>query len=158
MLFSGQIRYWNIWSCMTFYLVTSFTDMQALVPMDSGAGTRSYRVMSSNTTIWISSIFRDRALAELIKLLILATMLSMFLHQLMWSNRLHYNEFIYRLNCHFHAIFFKLCGFRQLQIHKQFISKCCMLMQKHLVIQHTQLEIDILNINATFQHWWKSSE
>ena len=112
--------------------------------------------------IWISSIFRDRADAELINFQISATMFFMtqvdkFL--ILYSGY----SFVLRVSILAYLSFWH-CIFRTLltldnhiyQTHKRNITQFDLLMQKHLIIQLTKLQIDILNVNATFRHCKKS--
>ena len=65
--FSCRICYLDIKPWMSSYPILCNTDMQRVVSGDSGTGTSSYWVMPSNTAIWISLLFRDRAMAGLIE-------------------------------------------------------------------------------------------
>ena len=86
------------------------------VPADSGAKTSLYWAMPSNTAIWISWIFRDRAKAELIYFLIYVLMFSIMFQRLMWTNFFYYilagrlyDESLSQVICHFDTGFFELC-------------------------------------------------
>ena len=70
---------------LSSYPVSCNADMYRTVRGNSGARTSSYWAMS-DTAIWISSIFRDRAMAELILYPISTVMFSEVFHQLLWTN------------------------------------------------------------------------
>ena len=94
-------------------------DMQRAVPADSGAGTSSYWVMPSNTTIPNFSIFWNGAHAELIHFPISAAMFSMMFQRLMWTNFVYYILVIrifLSLSVNLTSHFSNFADFRQLQI------------------------------------------
>ena len=59
--------------------------MQREVPGEPGAGTSSYWVIPSNTTIKFFTKFGDKSMPELILLPISAAMFSMMIHRLIWT-------------------------------------------------------------------------
>ena len=94
------------------------------VSADSGTETSSYCTQyelvsaPNNAAIWISSIFRDKAKAELIYISIFAAMFSMMFHRLLWTNFFYYivairlyHEFLSQFICHFDTAFFEICWF-----------------------------------------------
>ena len=142
---------------MSSYPIPCYADMQRAVPADSGAGTRSYWVMPSNTTIWNFSIFRDRAQEELIYFWIPAAMFSMMFHWLMCRNFFITFWLFVFISAY---VSIKNRFFRTLptwdnyiyQMRKRNVMQFCLLIPKHLIIQLAKLHIDILNWNTTFRH------
>ena len=104
---------------MSSYPIPFFADMQRAVPADSGAGTSSYLVMSSNTAISSFSIFWNRAWAELIYFPISVAMFSMMFCRLMWTNFVYYIlaiRLVLSLSVNLTSHFSNFIDFRQLQI------------------------------------------
>ena len=118
----------------------------------------------SNTAIWISPIFRDRAIANLIWFPITAVMLSVMSHRLTWTNFV-YCILVIRLCIgppaqlsFWHWIFRTLLilDTSRYQTCKRNITKFQLLIKKHLIIPVTKMLSDLLNLSITFWHWKKS--
>ena len=104
---------------MSSYPITCYVDMQRAVPVDSGAGTSSYRVLPSNTAAKNFSIFRDRSWAELIYFPISSAMFSMMFHRLMWTHFVYHTldiRFYLSPSVNQTSHFSNFADFRQLQI------------------------------------------
>ena len=60
-----------------------------------------------------------------------------------------------QLICQFNIAFLNFADNYRYQTHERNIMEFYLFIPKHLIIQLTKLQIDILNLNTTFRHWKK---
>ena len=129
------------------------------------SGNKSYWAMPSNTAIWISSLFRDRAKAELIYFPVSEAIFFMMFHQFLRTHLLDYildirisHEFISQLISYFNTAFFYFVNLYKCryQTRERNITKLYLRIPKHIIIRLAKLQIDILNLNTFFWHCKKN--